>query len=57
MRDLLFIVVIDCNLGLRAPDWEPNTAVARSLFDALEEAIDCRRKGFPAKVLLCGFCR
>lgn len=47
----MFVVWIDCNVGvIEPPDWEMNSG-PQPLAPALDEAADVRQKGWPAKVL------
>ena len=49
-RPSLYSVFIDTECGWRSPPrWERNS-VPKPLADALEEAAECRRREFPAKV-------
>ncbi|MFN8892431.1 MAG: hypothetical protein ACK5Y8_01530 [Betaproteobacteria bacterium] len=49
--DGLFQVWIDSNCGIISPpDWDWNSP-PQALPEALVEAADCRRAGFPAKVM------
>lgn len=50
-RPLMFQVWIDTNCGLYVPpDWEWNSP-PKPLAWALDEACECRRRGFPAVIL------
>lgn len=51
---LLWQVWIDSNLGIISPPcWEENSD-PQPLATALDEAADCRQRGYPTRILPCG---
>lgn len=53
---MLFVVWIDTNLGYEefGSDWEMNSAhlcPAKPILEAIDEAAECRARGFPTKIL------
>jgi len=49
-KPLLFVVWIDSNCGYSAPLWWRNS-VPKILSEALDEAANCRLRGFPTQIL------